>query len=187
MWSKSLILQLRENLGLLWLNFYEDCYEWHHHRHRHTPHVGVEFYTIPPPLWIFNRKAFSSQPFTRHFPGTVFTNQQIFSTHKSLHPQLLQRPDITSEREIIQYNIIDWIYLMLSNIESIPYYGTHNIIDSASQIGQPLLMRVLNLPVTAQEGWGQKVLAQPLGYRSGGTGSKSACSTSSFTVTPHSR
>ena len=76
---------------------------------------------------------------------------------------------------------------MLSNIESIPYYGTHNIIDSASQIGQPLLMRVLNLPVTAQEGWGQKVLAQPLGYRSGGTGSKSACSTSSFTVTPHSR
>ena len=35
---------------------------------------------------------------------------------------------------------------------------SHNIIDSASQIGQPLLMRVLNLPVTAQEGWGQKCL-----------------------------
>ena len=64
---------------------------------------------------------------------------------------------------------------------------SHNIIDSASQIGQPLLMRVLNLPVTAQEGWGQKVLAQPLGYRSGGTGSKSACWTSSFAWIPHSR
>ena len=35
------------------------------------------------------------------------------------------------------------------------------IIDSASQIGQPLLMRVLNLPAPAQEGWGQKVHAQP--------------------------
>ena len=38
-----------------------------------TFHIGVEFYTIPSPLWIFNRKAFSSQPFTQHFPGTVFT------------------------------------------------------------------------------------------------------------------
>ena len=106
------------------------------------------------------------------------TNQQIFSTHKSLHPSCSN--DLTSLLKEKSFNII-------SLIESIPYYGTHNIIDSASQIGQPLLMRVLNLPVTAQEGWGQKVLAQPPSYRSGGTGSKSACWTSSFTVTPHSR
>ena len=50
-----------------------------------------------------------------------------------------------------------------------------------------VIMRVLNLPAPAQEGWGQKVLAQPPSPRPGGTGSKSACSTSSFAGIPHSR
>ena len=49
--------------------------------------------------------------------STVFTNQQIFSTHKSLPPQLLQRPDITSERELIQYNINDRVYPIISLIQ----------------------------------------------------------------------
>ena len=157
MWSKSRILQLSEKKGPSYCSSTWVFFNWTFMKC--SWRITNSFPWLLPGV----PGCLSSVQLLVKSPKNVKngTNQQIFSTHKSLHPQLLQRPDITSEREIIQYNIIDWVYPILSHIESIPYYGTHNIIDSASQIGQPLLMRVLNLPAPAQEGWGQKVHAQP--------------------------
>ena len=105
------------------------------------------------------------------------TNQQIFSTHKSLHPSCSN--DLTSLLKEKSFNII-------SLIESIPYYP----ILSLSHIMGPIISLIqhhklashcswecwtsqlphrrdgvkkclLILPVTAQEGWGQKVHADP--------------------------
>ena len=103
----------------------------------------VEFYTIPPPLWIFNRKAFSSQPFTQHFPGTVFTEPTDI-----LHTQVTPPSDAPKTwHHFWKRNHLIYIKFHPRQEETV----FEILSKSACSTSRP----------PAQEGWGQKVHAQP--------------------------